>query len=88
MRSLVLFFVLRIFNNGVPVAAPKSLQALMILNDRQHPTVQLLISTLARRQSAVILHHHWDSAHVARRVVVRFPRFPGGSRSWSDWAKG
>jgi hypothetical protein len=20
--------------------------------------------------------------------AVRFPRFPGGSRSWSDWAKG
>jgi hypothetical protein len=30
----------------------------------------------------------WGGALQGTMWPVRFPRFPGGSRSWSDWAKG
>lgn len=56
------------------IAAQKSLQALTILNVPASLPVQLLILTLAWRQSVLILHHGCDpSAHVARRVGLHSP---------------
>jgi Holliday junction resolvase-like predicted endonuclease len=47
------------------------------------------------RQGMQVLERNWrcrlgEIDIVAADVggAVRFPRFPGGSRSWSDWAKG
>jgi hypothetical protein len=49
-----------------------------------------------RKLVAGLLAQRWSPQQISRHLRLkfpeqsrmRFPRFSGGSRSWSDWAKG